>query len=61
MSSPRHGEREPSPPNLALVGSSLPGMSGSCHALKGTLEAKACVAPVAGGRFTFLFTLSAGD
>lgn len=62
MSSLRHGESEPSPPELALVvGSSLPGLSGSCHALKGTSEAKVCMAPLAGDRFTFLFALSAED
>lgn len=51
-----------SSPRLALVvGSSIPGMSGSCHVLKGTSEAMVCMAPFAGDRFTFLFTWSAED
>lgn len=60
MSSPRQGEGESSPPNLCLLlGSSLSGLSGSCHALEGTSAAKVCMAPVPGDRITFLFTLSA--
>lgn len=58
MSSPKQGKSESSPPNLCLLlGSSLSGLSGSCHALEGTSAAKVCMAPVPGDRITFLFTL----